>query len=88
MSGGNWYGARCSSDQWFSTRPLEELARYRTPIDNLYLCNHTSHPGGLCLMAVAYNLMHILIDDGIAEPGDWWYSSPWYISDNGKGHDQ
>jgi len=76
---GNWYATRCCSDQWEGQRPLPELARYRTPIDGLYLCNQTSHPGGLCLMAVPYNLMHILIEDGIAEPGDWWYPSPWYI---------
>jgi beta-carotene ketolase (CrtO type) len=86
MSGGNWYGARHSDDQWFSNRPLPELARYRTPIDGLYLCSQTSHPGGLCLMAVPYNLMHILIDDGVVEPGPWWYPSPWYVSENGKGH--
>lgn len=86
MSGGNWYGARQDDDQWFGNRPIPELGRYRTPIEGLYLCNHTSHPGGLCLMAVPYNLMHILIDDGIAEPGDWWYPSPWYLSDPGQGH--
>ncbi len=84
MSGGNGYGARQSDDQWFSTRPFPELARYRTPIDGLYLCSQTSHPGGLCLMAVPYNLMHILIDDGIAEPGSWWYPSPWHVSENGE----
>ena len=28
-----------------------------------------AHPGGLCLMAIPYNLMHVLIEDGIAEPG-------------------
>jgi len=83
MAGGNWYAVRCDDDQWFGTRPLPELSRYRTPIDGLYLCNQTSHPGGLCLMAVPYNLMHILIDDGIAEPGGWWYPSPWYIPDLG-----
>ena len=81
MSGGNWYGARQSADQWFHTRPTAELARYRTPIEGLYLCNHTSHPGGLCLMAVPYNLMHILIDDDIVQPGPWWYPSPHYISE-------
>jgi phytoene dehydrogenase-like protein len=81
MSGGNWYGARQSDDQWFGTRPTPELARYRTPIDGLYLCSQTSHPGGLCLMAVPYNLMHILIEDGVAEPGNWWYPSPWYVPD-------
>jgi phytoene dehydrogenase-like protein len=86
MSGGNWYGARQDDDQWFGNRPIPEMGRYRTPIDGLYLCNHTSHPGGLCLMAVPYNLMHILIDDGIVEPGEWWYPSPWYLSDPGQGH--
>jgi hypothetical protein len=35
-------------------------------------------------MAIPYNLMHILIEDGIAEPGDWWYASPYYIPQEGK----
>ena len=58
-----------------------ELSRYRVPdIDGLYLAHQSAaHPGGLCLMAVGYNLMHILIEDGVAEPGTWWYPSPWYI---------
>jgi hypothetical protein len=61
------------------------MARYRTPIDGLYLCHQTAaYPGGLCLMANTYNLMHSLIEDGIAEPGDWWYPSPWYIPERGK----
>ena len=37
--------------------------------------------GALALMAVPYNLMHILIEDGIAKPGDWWYPSPYYVAD-------
>lgn len=84
MVGGNWYGIRHSEDQWFGNRPLPELGRYRTPIDGLYLCNQTSHPGGLCLMAVPYNLMHVLIEDGIAEPGPWWYPSEHYIADTSR----
>jgi hypothetical protein len=28
--------------------------------------------------------MHILIEDEVAEPGDWWYASPWYIPQEGK----
>jgi len=83
--GGSWYGIRCDRDEWWNERPLPELARYRTPIDGLYLAHQSSaHPGGLCLMAVGYNLMHIMIEDGIAEPGDWWYPSPWYIPEQGK----
>lgn len=85
LIGGNWCGTRHCADQWAEKRPLPELARYRTPIDGLYLCNQTAgHPGGLCLMAIPYNLMHILIEDGIAEPGDWWYPSPWYIPQQSK----
>jgi phytoene dehydrogenase-like protein len=69
----------------WTQRPLPELARYRTPIDGLYHCHQTSgHPGALCLMAIPYNLMHILIEDGIAQPGKWWYPSPWYIPQQGK----
>lgn len=83
LTGGNWYAIRQSEDQWFSNRPLPELSRYRTPIDDLYLCNQTSHPGGLCLMAVPYNLMHILIEDGKVEPGSWWYPSPWHMPSGG-----
>lgn len=83
--GGNWYGIRECEDQWWDKRPIPELARYRTPVDGLYLCNHTSYPGGLCLMAVPYNLMHILIEDyGIEMPG-WWYPSPWHKTDKEMG---
>jgi phytoene dehydrogenase-like protein len=85
LIGGNWCGTRHCDDQWGQNRPIAELARYRTPIDRLYLCNQTAcHPGGLCLMAIPYNLMHILIEDGLAEPGKWWYPSPWYIPQDGK----
>jgi len=85
MLGGSWYGVRPCKDEWWNQRPLPELARYRAPIDGLYLGHQSSaHPGGLCIMAVAYNLMHIMIEDGIAEPGKWWYASPWYIPQQGK----
>jgi hypothetical protein len=88
LLGGAWYATRHCRDQWAENRPsslLPELARYRTPIDGLYLCHQSAcHPGGLALMAVPYNLMHIMIEDGLVEPGDWWYSSPWYIPQEGK----
>ncbi len=85
MIGGTWCGRRHCEDQLWTNSPIPEMARYRTPIDGLYHCHQTSgHPGGLCLMAIPYNLMHILIEDGIAEPGDWWYPSPWYIPEKGK----
>lgn len=79
--GGNWEGIRVCEDQWYNNRPLPELGRYRTPIHKLYLVNQTSHPGGLALMAVPYNLMHILIEDLDLKPGGWWYPSPYYVSE-------
>jgi phytoene dehydrogenase-like protein len=86
MMGGSWYGTRCDRDEWWNERPLPELSRYRVPgIDGLYLAHQSAaHPGGLCLMAVGYNLMHILIEDGVAQPGKWWYPSPWYMPQEGK----
>ncbi|MCZ7526630.1 MAG: NAD(P)/FAD-dependent oxidoreductase [Acidimicrobiia bacterium] len=86
--GGNWMGLRESENEWGPRKPLPELARYRTPIDGLYLCNQTSHPGGLCLMAVPYNLMHILHEDYeevASTTPDWWYPSPWHITDKDAG---
>lgn len=79
--GGNWYAIRECEDQWWSFRPIPELARYRTPIERLYLCHQTSYPGGLCLFAVPYNLMHILIDDGMIQKPDWFFMSPYHIQD-------
>ncbi|MCZ7526271.1 MAG: hypothetical protein M5U14_07790 [Acidimicrobiia bacterium] len=86
--GGQWMGLRESENEWGVNKPLPELARYRTPIDGLYLCHQTSHPGGLCLIAVPYNLMHILHEDYpeiSATTPDWWYPSPWHITDEQGG---
>ncbi len=33
-------------DQLFFMRPVPGSARYRTPIDGLYLCGAGAHPGG------------------------------------------
>ncbi|MCP4750367.1 MAG: NAD(P)/FAD-dependent oxidoreductase [Proteobacteria bacterium] len=77
--GGNWMGISQEEEQWYEQKPLPELARYRTPIDRLYLGHQSSYPGGLCLQAVSYNLMHILIEDLGLEPGEWWYPSEHFI---------
>jgi phytoene dehydrogenase-like protein len=82
--GGQWMGHRESDDEWGQNKPLPELARYRTSVDGLYLCHQTSHPGGLCLIAVPYNLMHMLhedYDEISSTTPDWWFPSPWHITD-------
>ena len=86
--GGNWEGMRISENEWFSRKPLPELARYRTPVEGMYLCHQTSYPGGLCLLAVPYNLMHILREDyeQIAKSTpEWWYPSKWHVTDKEGG---
>jgi hypothetical protein len=35
-------------------------------------------------MAIPYNLMQILTEDSVAEPGDWWYASPYYVAQESK----
>ncbi|HZA56678.1 MAG TPA: hypothetical protein VE616_20710, partial [Candidatus Udaeobacter sp.] len=33
-------------DQIFFMRPVAGWTRYRTPVENLYLCGSGTHPGG------------------------------------------
>ncbi len=33
-------------DQWFARRPMLGFARYRLPVEGLYLCGSGAHPGG------------------------------------------
>jgi phytoene dehydrogenase-like protein len=46
LSGGHPLHAEPGLDQFFLWRPLLGHARYRMPIDGLYLCASGSHPGG------------------------------------------
>ena len=43
---GHIYHAEIALDQIFFMRPIPGWARYRTPIQNLYLCGSGTHPGG------------------------------------------
>jgi phytoene dehydrogenase-like protein len=49
--------------QMGSQRPLPELAQYRTPVANVYLCGSGSHPGGGITMAPGYNAARAILDD-------------------------
>ena len=46
LTGGHPYHAEMALDQLFFMRPVPGWARYRTPIQNLYLCGSGTHPGG------------------------------------------
>lgn len=45
LTGGQIFHGELALDQFFTMRPLLDWARYRTPIENLYLCGSGSHPG-------------------------------------------
>jgi phytoene dehydrogenase-like protein len=45
LTGGHIFHGELALDQFFTMRPLLDWARYRTPIQNLYLCSSGTHPG-------------------------------------------
>ena len=46
LTGGHMFHGEPSLDQSFAFRPILGSARYRTPIDGLFLCGAGTHPGG------------------------------------------
>lgn len=63
LTGGNIGHGDMALDQLFAMRPLLGWARYRTPIDGLYLCGAGTHPGGGVMGACGRNAAReILVD--------------------------
>jgi phytoene dehydrogenase-like protein len=58
---GNIFHGDISLEQMFFMRPLPDWARYRTPIDGLYLCGAGTHPGGGVTGAPGYNAAHAIM---------------------------
>ena len=46
-----------------SQRAVPELAQYRTPVPNVYLCGSGSHPGGGITMAPGRNAAKVILGD-------------------------
>jgi phytoene dehydrogenase-like protein len=46
LTEGNIFHGDLSLEQLFFMRPVPGFARYRTPVDGLYLCGAGAHPGG------------------------------------------
>jgi phytoene dehydrogenase-like protein len=63
MPNGNIFHGEITPDQLFSFRPTPECARYRTPIEGLYLCGSGSHPGGGVMGAPGHNAAKALLSD-------------------------
>lgn len=46
LTGGNIFQGAMTPNQLFAFRPVPGYARYRTPVDGLFLCGAAAHPGG------------------------------------------
>ncbi len=61
--GGHIHHGEMSLDQLFAFRPVIGSARYRTPIERLYLCGAGTHPGGGLTGAAGLNASREIIQD-------------------------
>ena len=55
LTGGNIFHGEMSLDQMFVLRPVAGWARYRTPVQGLFLCGSGAHPGGGVMGAPGHN---------------------------------
>jgi phytoene dehydrogenase-like protein len=55
ITGGNIFHGEMSLDQMFVMRPVAGWARYRMPVEGLWLCGSGTHPGGGVMGAPGYN---------------------------------
>ncbi len=63
ITGGNIFHGEMSLDQMFVMRPVPGWARYRTPIEGLYMCGSGTHPGGGVMGAPGYNAAREILKD-------------------------
>ena len=63
LTGGHIFHGEHALDQLFAFRPLLGWARYRTPIDGLYLCGSGTHPGGGIAGASGANAAREILKD-------------------------
>jgi phytoene dehydrogenase-like protein len=70
LTGGNIFQGQMFLDQLFGSRPLPEIASYRTPIRSYYLCGVGMHPGGGVMGASGHNAAQVILADrgGAAAP--------------------
>jgi hypothetical protein len=49
--------------QWWDNRPVKGWSNYRTPLDNLYMCGASSHPGPGVTCIPGYNAANAVLKD-------------------------
>jgi phytoene dehydrogenase-like protein len=60
---GNVMHLEMGLDAMFAWRPLPDLAGYRGPLDNLYVCGASTHPGGGVFGASGRNAARVMLAD-------------------------
>ena len=70
MVGGGCRQGTYGNGQWYYGRPFPEANSYRTPIEGLYLCGSSAHPGGSIHFGPGYNCANTLAEDMGFEK--WW----------------
>ncbi len=63
LTGGHPYHQEPGLDAWFAWRPLVGWARYRMPVEGLYLVGPGAHPGGGVTGAPAHNAVKEILAD-------------------------
>jgi phytoene dehydrogenase-like protein len=77
ITGGNIFHGEMSLDQMFAMRPVAGWARYRTPIQGLYLCGSGAHPGGGVMGAPGYNAARAIVKGSMEPPEGRGGASVW-----------
>jgi phytoene dehydrogenase-like protein len=63
LPGGCIHHGQMTLDQLFFMRPVPGYANYRTPVENLYLCGASTHPGGGVTGLPGYHAARTAIKD-------------------------
>jgi phytoene dehydrogenase-like protein len=64
LPGGQWHHAELAVEQLFMLRPAPGLARYRTPVEGLWLASAGTHPGGGVSGTPGINAAEAIIREG------------------------
>ena len=70
MVGGDIQVGELNENQILDKRPFPECSQYRTPVNGLYLCGSSAHPGGNITGGPGYNAAGVICSDLGMEP--WW----------------
>jgi phytoene dehydrogenase-like protein len=63
LTGGHIHHGEMALDQLFTFRPVIGCAQYRTPVEGLYLCGASTHPGGGVSGAPGFNASREILKD-------------------------